>query len=106
MKYNTYLIIVLLGVILICSCLSNIKIKKIIEKYQNENNASSYLHLDAVQNLTMEQIQQQIDRNNEMILTIQNDSNEIQNNINEINQRNTELEAELQRLVNIAQSLA
>lgn len=106
MKSKTYLIIILLIVILICSCLSNIKIKKIIEKYETVNNASIYLHTDALQNLTMENIQQQINNNNEMIASIRDNSNVIQGNIDEINRQNLALEQELERLVKIAQDLA
>ena len=106
MKTNKYLIILLLSIILICSCLSNIKIKKIIENYDNEQNARYFLHNDTVQNMTMNNIQEQINQNNEKLTEIETNKNLIQNNIDQIQTENENLRNELNRLITIAEDMA
>lgn len=105
-KFHYVLIIFLISSMLFCSCLSDIKNKKITEKYQSINNQQFFLHNDAVQNKTMININEKINKNNKKLQDIKNNKNVIQNNIKEIEENNKKLKKELDQLILIAENKA
>lgn len=105
MKSNIYLIILLLSIILLCSCLSKLNNKRIIEKY-NTNSANYLLHNDAVQNMTINNINEKIESNNNKIKEITSNSNIISKNIKDIEKQNALLQERLQQLISIAEKNA
>ena len=105
MKSNIYLIILLLSIILLCSCLSKLNNKRIIEKC-NTNSANYLLHNDAVQNMTINNINEKIESNNNKIKEITSNSNVISKNIKNIEKQNALLQERLQQLIAIAEKNA
>tara|TARA_B100000963_G_C22384959_1_gene561816 strand:- start:379 stop:696 length:318 start_codon:yes stop_codon:yes gene_type:complete len=105
MKSNIYLIILLLSIILLCSCLSKLNNTRIIEKY-NTNSANYLLHNDAVQNMTINNINEKIESNNNKIKEITSNSNVISKNIKDIEKQNALLQERLQQLIAIAENNA
>tara|TARA_S200000501_G_C20270134_1_gene502452 strand:+ start:65 stop:376 length:312 start_codon:yes stop_codon:yes gene_type:complete len=103
MKSNIYLIFILILIILICSCLTNIKIKNITEEYLND--ANYFLHNDYIQRMTISDIRTKINQNTSNINTIINNRNDTNRIIQKIERQNTLLRQRLQQLIDIAENI-